>query len=185
MDWLSQQPLIQKLPQIISEVENKDVKPAYMSHAGISPQWTIDEALEQASNAQVHLSSSNRQKWLSKMYGESPNDWREAKTDTDKFRFTINTLTRMRYCFLDGTLEFNEKDSPDEMSPELKNILTPWFKLSKVLNNSTWIFGHWASLMGNCSSANAYALDTGCVWGNHLTMLRWHDKKIFTEYSHT
>jgi len=25
-----------------------------------------------------------------------------------------------------------------------------------------------------------YALDTGCVWGNSLTMIRWQDKKLFS-----
>ncbi|MDF5119572.1 bis(5'-nucleosyl)-tetraphosphatase, partial [Vibrio parahaemolyticus] len=24
-------------------------------------------------------------------------------------------------------------------------------------------------------------LDTGCVWGGSLTMIRWEDKKIFTQ----
>jgi bis(5'-nucleosyl)-tetraphosphatase (symmetrical) len=38
--------------------------------------------------------------------------------------------------------------------------------------------------MGECQAENLYALDTGCVWGQHMTMLRWHDKKIFIEQSH-
>jgi bis(5'-nucleosyl)-tetraphosphatase (symmetrical) len=38
-------------------------------------------------------------------------------------------------------------------------------------------------LKGECNHANAFALDTGCVWGEHLTLLRWQDKQLFTEKS--
>lgn len=176
MNWLAKQPLLRKIP-----TANSHDNQAYMSHAGISPQWTIKEAVEQAEFAQQCLSSPERNEWLALMYGEKPNDWLFAQSAIDKFRYTINAFTRMRYCFLDGTLEFNEKFSPENLhSKKLK----PWYELTPILKNNTWVFGHWAALMGRCSVNNIYALDTGCVWGNHLTMIRWRDKKIFTEASH-
>jgi len=171
MHWLANQPLIQKLP-------NEDV---YMSHAGLSPQWSVDIALKQAQIAHELIRSNNRIKWLSQMYGELPNHWANAKTQTEKFRYTINSLTRMRLCYLDGSLEFECKDTPDSAPEHLK----PWYSLHNELNNNLnnieWIFGHWAALMGNCSNPRTYALDTGCVWGNHLTLLRWNDKKTFIQ----
>lgn len=167
MTWLAQQPLLQYFP-------NKKV---FMSHAGISPQWTIDDAIEQADFAHQCLSSNKREYWLSTMYGEYPNDWRQATTAEEKFRYTINTLTRMRYCFLDSTLEFDCKEAPEHAPSTIK----PWFILAKTLKNNHWIFGHWAALMGKCEVANTYALDTGCVWDGYLTLLRWHDKKLFTQ----
>lgn len=167
MDWLANQPLIQKLP-------NEEV---YMSHAGLSPQWPVKIALKQAQKAHKLIKSKNRIEWLSKMYGELPNNWTKAKTDVEKFRYTINALTRMRFCHEDGSLDFDCKNTPNSAPKHLK----PWFTLSKELNNVQWIFGHWAALMGECSNANAFALDTGCVWGSHLTLLRWHDKSIFTQ----
>jgi len=170
MDWLAQQPLLIKLPN-----EN-----AYMSHAGISPQWTINQAINNANFAQSKLSSSERKLWLAAMYGEQPNNWHNVHTDIEKFRFTINSFTRMRFCFKDNSLEFLNKDTPQLTDKQL----TPWFELSTVLEDTSWIFGHWASLMGKCSHKNVYALDTGCIWGNYLTILRWNDKKIFTESAH-
>ncbi len=171
MIWLAQQPLLQKIP-------NED---AYMSHAGISPQWSINDAVTQANFAHQRLKSTDRNKWLGIMYGEVPNNWYDASTSEEKFRYTINALTRMRYCFTDKTLEFNCKLQPENAPNNIK----PWFELTDVLQHTSWIFGHWAALMGNCPHKNVYALDTGCVWGNHLTMIRWHDKKIFTENSHS
>jgi bis(5'-nucleosyl)-tetraphosphatase (symmetrical) len=83
----------------------------------------------------------------------------------------------MRYCYLDQTLEFDCKEAPENAPKTIK----PWFNLTSALKDNHWIFGHWAALMGKCEVKNTYALDTGCVWGGYLTLLRWHDKKIFTQ----
>lgn len=171
MNWLAQQPLLQQIGQ-----DN-----AYMSHAGISPQWNLKQAITQANFAAEKLSSNMRNQWLKIMYGEKPDDWHQAKSDDEKFRYTINAFTRMRYCYQDKRLEFNNKLSPQEQT---NSNLQPWYELSTTIHKTTWVFGHWAALMGHCSTANIYPLDTGCVWGNHLTLLRWHDKKIFTEPAH-
>jgi bis(5'-nucleosyl)-tetraphosphatase (symmetrical) len=179
MNWLAKQPLLRKIP-----TEN-----TYMSHAGLSPQWSIDTAVKQADIAQQYLASNNRKHWLNLMYEEQPNSWEKAVTAEDQFRYTINALTRMRYCILgessvlgeavngDGALEFQCKAPPAEAP---KN-LTPWFNLTKLPDGASWIFGHWATLMGACEAADIYALDTGCVWGEYMTLLRWEDKKIFQQ----
>lgn len=170
MHWLRKQPLIQQLPN-----EN-----TYMSHAGLSPQWNPEIAIEQATSAHEKLISAEFKFWLQQMYGAQPNSWSKANTDIEKFRFTINTLTRMRYCFNDGSLDFDCKEGLEKAPSNLM----PWFNFSHLSSSTQWIFGHWAALMGNCSPKNIHALDTGCVWGHHLSILRWHDKKIFTEQAH-
>ena len=181
MDWLAAQPLLQKIPNndAYSTVENQNPEDyAYMSHAGIPPQWQLSDALEQAELIHKKLASSDRKTWLALMYGEEPNNWHDAKTDIEKFRYSINAFTRMRFCFFDGSLEFTQKDSPENTAVL---SITPWYELSKTIINTTWVFGHWASLMGRSSNPNIYPLDTGCVWGNELTMLRWHDKKYYKQ----
>lgn len=176
MDWLAQQPLLQ-------QIGNDN---AYMSHAGISPQWTLQQAKEQAKLVHQKLSSKKRNYWLRTMYGEMPNDWQQANSAEDQFRYTINAFTRMRYCYKNKRLEFNNKSAPSTITAkDTADIdLLPWYELSPTIKKTTWVFGHWAALMGECSEKNVYALDTGCVWGKYLTMIRWHDKKIFTEQSH-
>lgn len=170
MHWLIKQPLIQKLPN----------EETYMSHAGISPQWTPALAVKNANIAHQHLASSEFTYWLTQMYGSQPNSWEKATDDIGKFRFTINALTRMRYCHNNGSLDFECKEHPTHAPENLK----PWFEFEKLTGNTQWVFGHWAALIGECQPNNIYALDTGCVWGQYLSALRWHDKKIFTEKSH-
>lgn len=168
IEWLANTPLLRKLPG----------EEVYMSHAGLSPQWRIEDAVKCAEFAHKKLKGKKRNQWLSIMYGEMPNSWPLVDSKTDKFRFTINALTRMRYCYQDGSLDFACKQSP-KSAPE---NLFPWFELpQKALKKSHWIFGHWAALEGKSSRKNVYALDTGCVWGGHLTLLRWHDQQIFTQ----
>ena len=167
MNWLAQHPLVEQLPN-----EN-----AYMSHAGLSPQWQPEDALAQSNFVQQRISGNQREHWLNLMYGSMPNSWKDANTEEEQFRFSVNALTRMRFCFSDGSLEFTHKDSPSlNQDPNL----SPWFDLSKSIDKTQWVFGHWASLNGEVGNSNVYALDTGCVWGGELTMLRWHDKKLFS-----
>jgi len=173
MDWLATQPLIRKLPS-----EN-----AYLSHAGISPQWNIQTAIEHAEFAHQCLTSKDRSYWLENMYGEEPNSWSDVDLadKTQVFRFTINSFTRMRFCYPNGALDFEHKRAPHETT----NTLIPWYQENPNLNGTTWVFGHWASLLGKTELKNVIALDTGCVWGNQLSMLRWDDKVILSEPYHS
>lgn len=169
--WLRQQPLVRKLP-------NENV---YMSHAGFSPQWKLKNALKYSQFVEERLQSREQSTWLKLMYGNTPNAWHKVSNDEEKFRFIINTYTRMRYCYQNGNLEFDCKLSPNDAP----NTVKPWFELTdKHFKQCYWIFGHWAALMGNTDKKNLFALDTGCVWGGHLTLLRWEDKQIFIEQAH-
>lgn len=170
LNWLGRQPLIQKLPG----------EETYMTHAGIPPHWSPAKAMKFAKKAHKKIASAQQHEWLSIMYGEKPNHWDDADDKITKFRYTINALTRMRFCHADGSLDFDCKNNLKNAPPEL----TPWFEFDHIPSNTHWLFGHWAALMGECRPSNVFALDTGCAWGHHLTMLRWHDKQIFTESAH-
>jgi bis(5'-nucleosyl)-tetraphosphatase (symmetrical) len=167
MYWLAQQPLLRQIPNEL----------VFMSHAGISPQWTIQEAIKNARFAEKKLQSENRRKWLAVMYGEKPNHWHKVKTNKERFRFTINSFTRMRFCHKNGSLEFQHKMHPKDAPKSLH----PWFINNPNLTQHQWIFGHWAALLGETDHPHAIALDTGCVWGNCLTMMRWPDKQFFVQ----
>ena len=115
---------------------------------------------------------------LENMYSELPDRWSPDLQGFERLRYSINALTRMRFCYPDHRLDFACKTTLQDAPAEL----SPWFRLNNPLyQQSNVIFGHWASLVDEPMPAHIYALDTGCVWGNRLTMLRWEDKALFSQ----
>jgi len=167
LNWLRCQPLLLRHPEFNF----------IMVHAGISPQWTIKQAEQLALEVESQLHNNQFKILLQKMYGNHPNNWSEKLEGDERLRFIINAFTRMRYCFLDGSLEFNNKLGPEQTD---SCIMKPWYEIDSLDKSSPILFGHWAALLGKVDEKGLYALDTGCVWGNSLTMLRWQDKKIFS-----
>lgn len=164
LDWLRQQALIVRLPD----------KSGYMTHAGLAPNWKPKTAKNMAQVIHDQLTAINYQKFLPLMYGNKPDTWSEQLPELDKIRFSISAFTRMRFCDRNGRLNFNQKGAPANLSDNYKEQLIPWFQYEpqRFLKHK-WIFGHWASLMGSTGNDNVIALDTGYVWGNHLTILDW------------
>jgi len=168
LNWLRRQPLLARHPE----------HNVLMVHAGIAPQWQQQQAEALAREVEVQLQRDDYRVLLENMYGAQPDRWQDDLKSFDRYRFIINAFTRMRFCAPDGQLEFHNKHSPAE---NVDHPHRPWYEVTgQHLDDAHVIFGHWAALEGNCSHDNATNLDTGCVWGNSLTMLRWEDKAIFS-----
>ena len=163
LDWLRQQKLLY--------VEDEYV----LVHAGLLPQWTIENAQSLANEVEQALQSSNYVEYLGNMYGDTPNYWRDDLQGYDRFRVITNAMTRLRLCDATGNMEFKFKG-------ELADIpvgLNAWFDMpTRQSTRHTLLFGHWSAL-GFMKQDNFYALDTGCVWGGQLTALRLEDKTIY------
>ncbi|WP_432455949.1 MULTISPECIES: symmetrical bis(5'-nucleosyl)-tetraphosphatase [unclassified Agarivorans] len=169
LDWLRKQPLIVKHPEF----------DLVMVHAGIYPKWKVGKALKLGKEVQKKLSGDHYLELLQNMYSNEPAHWSDELVGYDRLRYIINVFTRMRYCFPDGSLDFALKIPPNKNT---NPNLVPWFNLpGKHLKHTHIIFGHWAALMGESAHPLVDGLDTGCVWGNHLTMLRWEDQRFFTQ----
>ncbi|MCW8333219.1 bis(5'-nucleosyl)-tetraphosphatase (symmetrical) ApaH [Vibrio paucivorans] len=166
LDWLRLQPLLAEHDDFI------------MCHAGISPQWNLSTARTAAQEVESILQGEHWQWLIEQMYSNQPDKWSEELTGIQRYRYTINAFTRMRFCFSDGRLDMACKLPPEQMK---NNTLAPWFALNaRQPIEKTIIFGHWAALEGY-NGSDVIGLDTGCVWGGHLTMLRWEDKTYFTQ----
>ena len=166
LNWLRQQPLI-----------HHDSKLGYtMVHAGIPPQWSVDESLSYAKEVEQVLTGNNINSFLKVMYGNEPNRWNESLTGTDRLRLITNYFTRMRFCTPSGELELKTKSHINDAPAGYY----PWFTINnRKAKSENIIFGHWAALQGETHQDNIFALDTGCVWGGELTAMRLEDRTMF------
>jgi bis(5'-nucleosyl)-tetraphosphatase (symmetrical) len=163
LGWLRQQPLV--------HFEHGYL----MVHAGLLPDWSVPQALALGHEVQSALQAPNYRDFLKHMYGNDPKRWDDKLTGWDRLRVITNAMTRLRICSADGEMEFKFKG-------ELQNIpdgYQPWFELSQRASvNTPIVFGHWSAL-GLQHKNNVYSLDTGCLWGGHLSAMRLEDKQIF------
>ncbi|MCL4121675.1 UNVERIFIED_CONTAM: hypothetical protein GTU68_035208 [Idotea baltica] len=143
-----------------------------MAHAGISPQWTLEQATSLAKEIEIPLRGESTGHWLKEVYGNKPNLWRDDLESYDRHRYIINAFMRMRYCNVkDGSLDFKLNGVPKIKKPgSTKQV--PWFLLNERQHIPLRIiFGHWSSL-GYYHDDNVTSIDTGCVWGRQLTAVR-------------
>lgn len=162
LTWLRHQPLM---------VSNGDY---VMVHAGLLPQWEVNQALAYAKEVETALQSDDYGDFLQHMYGNTPNVWHDDLKGYHRLRVITNVMTRMRVCTSDGVLDFNFKG---ELADVPKG-LTPWFNLpNRASKNQSIIVGHWSAL-GLHESHNVHALDTGCLWGGKLTAMCLETKQV-------
>ena len=137
-------------------------------HAGVAPQWDLATTLSLAREVEAHLRGSDRREFLRAMYGNEPSLWQPELRGMDRLRFTVNALTRIRYCDAQGRLEFESKESVGSAP----SGFIPWFDVPGRLTLGTPVaFGHWSTL-GLINRPELLSLDTGCVWGGALTAVR-------------
>lgn len=164
-DWLRKKPLL---------VVNK--KQRYiLCHAGIYPWWSVDAALKYALEVESILKSEKKCiKLLAKVYGNSPYRWDETLSKIPRYRFILNAFTRMRFCGVNGRLNLVESG----YSGKVRKNRIPWFKINNPdLLDYRVIFGHWSAL-GLLNTGSFLGLDTGCVWGRHLTIAKIPKKPL-------
>jgi bis(5'-nucleosyl)-tetraphosphatase (symmetrical) len=136
-----------------------------MVHAGVPPNWSQSDVINNAALVHSHLQKDNLSEFLSQMYGNLPHTWSENLTIEEKCRYTINALMRMRFCKENGELEFEHKLNVDKNPTDYK----AWFlNKNRLMKEQKIFFGHWSSLK-NVNTNNIYPIDHGCIWGGHLT----------------
>lgn len=154
--WLRQKPLMLR----------DQKRGVTMTHAGIFPGWSLPQAERYAcqSNAQILNASDS---WLRQL-AQSP--YKRAVTEADAWRDIVNAFTEMRYCNISDpnrpTLDFTCKSPLEVTGP-----LVPWFELWSA-QSELWVFGHWSDLQGATGRADIRCLDTGCVYGRSLSVLK-------------
>lgn len=167
LDWLRQQPLI-----------HSDEKLGYtMLHAGLPPQWTVADAETNARLVEEQLRGNNYLWLLQNMYGNEPSKWSDDLAENNnlsRWRFTINALTRLRYCTPKGRMDLSEKGAPETEPANSK--MKPWFTHKKAAwAGSKLVVGHWSTAGArreNNKDGSVTMLDSGCVWGACLSAVQ-------------
>lgn len=170
--WLRHQPLAHHA----CELSNGQLQHYLMVHAGVAPQWTLQRTLELAAEIEQALQGPDFKDYLRAMYGNFPDRWDDALRGQERLRVITNYLTRMRFCDSSGRLDLRTKEGANMAPPGFQ----PWYKFEQLTPEVTILFGHWAALQGVTGHPHVHALDTGCVWGRELTMMRLEDHKLFS-----
>jgi len=158
LDWLRHQPLFHHDPALDFA----------MVHAGLPPEWDLTLAKRLAREVEAALQGPDFTDLLADMYGDQPDRWHDDLSGMERLRFAINCFTRMRYCTPEGRLRMKPKGPPGTQGADE----IPWFEVpGRRTADQRIVFGHWSTL-GALESHNAFATDTGCVWGGKLTALR-------------
>lgn len=168
MDWLRHRPMLLEDPE----------HDLVLTHAGIPPCWSLATARALAREVEAVLRGPNVAEFLMHMYGNEPARWSDALTGMTRLRVITNHLTRMRLLReSDGALDLEYKEELEGAPPGLR----PWFEFPNPgLATRRVLFGHWAALAGRTGNPRFVGLDTGCVWGGHLTAFRVDDEQVFT-----
>ncbi len=157
LDWLAARPLLHR----------DDDLGWTLIHAGVPPQWTLDQAEACAREVEKAL-RSDAATLLAGMYGDAPDRWSPALAGVDRLRFIVNCLTRLRFVDRKGRLQLAYKGTvADAPAGNL-----PWFRHpERATRGNGLVFGHWSAL-GYLAEPGLRGIDTGCVWGGALTAIR-------------
>ena len=154
LEWLLQRPL--------AHAAGADL----LVHAGVVPQWTAALTVSLAAEVSAAM-RRDPYALFRQMYGNEPERWDERLSGSERLRFIINVLTRLRVCTADGRVDISLKSGP----PPASSPLRPWFEhANRATRDVRVIFGHWSAL-GLVARAGVIGLDTGCVWGGALTAI--------------
>jgi len=145
-------------------------------HAGIPPIWSKDDVFYYSDLIKSNMQSSDSEHFIDSIYSNKPNKFNDSLTMIEKSTYAINALTRMRFCSKYGGIEYKAKGNFDHNPRGYK----AWFlHQNEKLKDVNIFFGHWSSLK-DFNQPKRYHLDTGCVWGNKLTAIRFEDKQVFS-----
>jgi bis(5'-nucleosyl)-tetraphosphatase (symmetrical) len=157
LQWLASRPLFHHEPRLRTA----------LVHAGLPPDWTVADAVARAAEVSAAIAHDGPG-FYAQMYGNEPTQWSPRLGRTERLRFTVNCLTRLRMLDSKRQALFKFKLHPS-LAPA---GAVPWFAVPGRRSRRTRIvFGHWSTL-GLYEGSGVVSLDTGCVWGRQLTAYR-------------
>lgn len=155
-------------------------------HAGVPPDWTLDEVMRRARDAEALLRGPDAAAvffaWLHKrpsQAGRAPPVPRDAAASAAIYRAasTLEALTCLRVVDGSGRPRYAFKGAEDKIPRGQR----AWFRAPhRALGRMPVAFGHWAAL-GLQVEGPVRGLDTGCAYGGPLTALCLDEDRLVHE----
>jgi bis(5'-nucleosyl)-tetraphosphatase (symmetrical) len=165
LGWLRERPLLHREGELV------------LAHAGLLPEWTVEEAETQARDVERALRGPAATELLARPRRHAPRRWLSGLDELPRRQLALLALTRLRTLTLHGEPEFEFTGPPD--GAPAGHI--PWFRMpGRRSAEATIVFGHWAAL-GLQLEPRHLALDSACVWGGALTAVRLDDRTVVQE----
>ncbi len=146
-----------------------------MVHAGLHPDWTLKKALKQARRVEAELRGRYWKEFCRQLHHVKFPPRKPDKRDPSRVLFAAAVLTRTRYCTSDGLFNWDVRTGESSRYRD-----RPWYahKRARWRRKTHVVYGHWAAAGLVADQPHVLGLDTGCVWGNALTLakLRRHGR---------
>ena len=157
LDWLRRRPIAVASGSFL------------LVHAGLLPEWSVDDTLSIASRLEGRLRGDEGMKLVAALRRrDQTGDGESAEVRA------LRALSFVRTLRSDGSL-CREFTGPPEDSP--KGCM-PWYDHpARRSRDALILFGHWGAL-GFRRGPGWVSLDTGCAWGNKLTAIRLEDGEV-------
>lgn len=160
LDWLRHRPLLHHDPAL----------QLTMVHAGLSPRWSFKKASRRAQKIEQALQSDDWQDTCRAWSMASFPEWEPLKGDPRRLLFSLAVLTNTRFCNQQGRFNWQANHGSVERQGD-----QAWYAhdhLAWQYDAGIVLFGHWAAMGLVTNQAHVLGLDSGCVWGGHLTLAR-------------
>ena len=157
--WLRLQPLL-----------HHDKKLGWcMVHAGLHPDWSLKKARKRAAAVEAELQGPNWREFCQQLHHVKFPISEPVKHDPTRLLFTAAVLTRTRYCTSDGYFNWDVRTGESSNKKD-----KPWYAHNQLAwaDDCSVVFGHWAAKGLVKNQPHVLGLDTGCVWGNKLTLAK-------------
>ncbi len=163
--WLRRRPLLHRHGSFV------------MVHAGLLPEWTVEEAESLARQAEAALQGEGLHEALASLKEPAPLRWSPELEDSQRLRVALRAFTRLRMLSRGG-LDCEDFSGPPDEAP---SGCVAWFDVpNRRCQGVTVVSGHWAAL-GLRIQPGLMALDSACVWGGELSAVRLEDGEVFQE----
>jgi len=138
-----------------------------MVHAGLHPKWTLNKTLKRARKIEAELQGRHWKEFCRQLHHVKFPIRNPHKGDPSRLLFATAVLTRTRYCTSDGMFNWNVRTGETRSHRD-----KPWFAHNRAawMHDTHVVYGHWAAKGLVTDQPHVLGLDSGCVWGNAMTL---------------